>query len=323
MISADHLWILALALVADAMAGDPDWLWRRLPHPVVLIGTLIDRLDRTCNRNTYDADRRRTLGVVVILVVVLISGGIGWFLESLFVALPYGWIATALVAAIMLAGRSLYDHVAAVAFTLEASGLDAARREIAKIVGRDPKTLDESGVSRAAIESTAESLSDGLVAPAFWFAILGLPGLFAYKAINTADSMIGHRSDRYRDFGWASARLDDLVNWLPARLSALLIALAAPLAGGSAASALAVVGADASKHPSPNAGRPEAAMAGAIGVALLGPRTYEGAVANDLYINQTARPAIATDVRSALRVYIGAWALGCLVVLVFALAFCL
>jgi adenosylcobinamide-phosphate synthase len=221
----------------------------------------------------------------------------------------------------MLAGRSLYDHVVAVAAALETAGLDAARGAIAKIVGRDPHTLDQSAVSRAAIESAAENFSDGLVAPAMWFALLGLPGLFAYKAINTADSMIGHRTERYLDFGWASARLDDLANWLPARLSALLIAVAAPIGGGSATSAIARAWREASRHRSPNAGWPEAAMAGALGVALLGPRRYEGTLSDDPFINAAGRTARPADIRKALRIYLAACALFGLAVLLLVVAF--
>jgi adenosylcobinamide-phosphate synthase len=218
----------------------------------------------------------------------------------------------------MLAGRSLYDHVAAVAVAFERHGLAAARAAIKKIVGRDPESLDEAGLSRAAIESAAENFSDGLVAPALWFALLGLPGMLACKAINTADSMIGHRSPRYRDFGWATARLDDLVNWPAARLSGLLIALAAPLAGGAIGEALRTMFADARKHRSPNGGWPEAAMAGALGIRLLGPRTYGGSVADDPFLNAAGRDATPADIWRALRVYLGAWAIFFLAVLLLA-----
>jgi adenosylcobinamide-phosphate synthase len=316
VISSDHLWILAAALILDAIVGDPEQLWRQVPHPVVLIGRLIGGLDSRLNRDTFAPARRRQLGVLALAVVVLVCCVTGLALEMLLVATPFGWIGMIVVAAVMLAGRSLYDHVAAVATAFKTAGIDAARREIAKIVGRDPDSLDEAGLSRAAIESAAENLSDGLVAPAFWFALLGLPGLFAYKAVNTADSMLGHRSARYRDFGWASARLDDLVNWPAARLSAVVVALAAPFAGGSVGGAFRVIRADARNHRSPNAGWPEAAMAGALDVALAGPRGYGGMKVDDPFLNAAGRPAEAGDIRRALRVYVGAWALVLLVVLV-------
>jgi adenosylcobinamide-phosphate synthase len=315
----DRLWILSLALVLDALIGDPERIWQRIPHPVTVIGWLVANLDRILNRPDRSPSARRRLGVLAILMVAILAAAIGWGLQVLFAALPFGWIGTVSVAAVMLAGRGLYDHVAAVGIAFDLAGIEAARKEIAKIVGRDPDSLDEAGISRAAIESAAENFSDGLVAPALWFVLLGLPGLLAYKAINTADSMIGHRSARYRDFGWAAARLDDLVNWPAARLAAAVIALAAPLAGGSIAHSLRVMSADARKHRSPNAGWPEAAMAGALGVALAGPRRYAGIVFEDAFINAGGRRnPTPEDIRRSLRVYIGAW--GALFALVLAVS---
>ena len=309
MISIDHVWILALALVIDAIIGDPDWLWRRVPHPVAMIGGLIAFFDKNLNRDDLSPRRRVARGIATIGLIVFVAFGTGLILQGLFSSIAYGWIATAIVAAIMLAGRSLFDHVAAVAAAYRVDGINSARMSLARIVGRDTASLDEPGISRAAIESAAENFSDGLVAPAFWFALLGLPGLLAYKAINTADSMIGHRSERYRDFGRATARLDDVVNYLPARLSAILIALAARLVGGSVGKAFAIVASDAKKHRSPNAGWPEAAMAGALGIALAGPRPYDGVIGDDVFINIQGNTAAIGDIRRALRLYAGAWAL--------------
>jgi adenosylcobinamide-phosphate synthase len=310
-----HLFLLLLALALDAAIGDPDWLWRRLPHPVVVIGKLIAFLEKKLNRPDFPRAWKREFGAFALAVVLLGAALVGFVIEVIFTRIPFGWIGTALVAAIMLAGRSLYDHVAAVATAFETGGLAAARKEIAKIVGRDPEALDAGGVSRAAIESAAENFSDGLIAPAFWFALLGLPGIFAYKAVNTADSMIGHRSERYRDFGWAAAKLDDLVNWPAARLAGLLMALAAPFAHGSVATAIRVMVADAGKHRSPNGGWPESATAGALGIALLGPRTYGGRLADDPFLNAAGRPARPADIRRALRVYLGASVLFAILVL--------
>jgi len=323
LISGDHLWILALALILDAIVGDPDWLWRRLPHPVVVIGRAIDWTDRTWNDADFSAGRRKGASIVAVAILVVFAATVGWLLERLLDPAEYDWTGPAfvVVVAILLAGRSLYDHVAAVAAAYGSDGIVAARRAVARIVGRDPDDLDEAGLSRAAIESLAENFSDGVVAPAFWFALLGLPGLFAYKAINTADSMIGHRSPRHRDFGWASARLDDLVNWLPARLSAGAIAVAAPLAGGAISTAFRVVGADANNHRSPNAGWPEAAMAGALGVSLSGPRSYDGGVGTEPYLNGGGREPGINDIRRALRVYTGAWGVVFFVVMLAALLF--
>jgi len=323
VIVGDHLWTLALALILDAIVGDPDWLWRRLPHPVVGVGRFVGWMDRTWNRADVSAGRRKGAGVFAIVVVVAVAATVGWFIEALIDTAEHDWSAPFIVVlvAVLLAGRSLYDHVAAVAGAYASDGLAAAQHALARIVGRDPESLDEAGLSRAAIESLAENFSDGVVAPAFWFALLGLPGLFAYKAINTADSMIGHRSPRHRDFGWASARLDDLANLLPARLSAGAIAVAAPLAGGAIAAAFRVVGADASNHRSPNAGWPEAAMAGALGVSLSGPRSYDGMVGDEPYLNASGRAPAIGDIRRALRVYTGAWVLVFLAVFVGSLFF--
>lgn len=317
MISPDHLWLLLLALALDAAMGDPPWLWRYIPHPVVMLGALISLLERIGNRQDRSPAFRKAAGIAALAVLLIVAWGTGWLLETAFNRWPFGWIGTVVVAAILLAGRSLYDHVAAIASALERDGLPAARREIAKIVGRDPEALDEPAIGRAAIESLAENYSDGVVVPAFWFALLGLPGLLAYKAINTADSMIGHRSPRYRDFGWASARLDDLVNWPAARLSGFLVAIAAPLVGGSIGNSIRTMFAEASHHRSPNAGWPEAAMAAALGVALAGPRSYGGVKIDDGYMNKSARPEVTpNDIRRSLLLYVGACAaLGILVTL--------
>lgn len=198
MIGLDHLWMLALALAIDAVFGDPDLIWRKFPHPVVLLGRQIDWLDRHLNHSRRKPWIRRIAGAISLFLVVLVAAVVGFGIEYGLSHIPYGWVGTVLVASILLAGRSLYDHVAAVARAFETSGLDGARKTVARIVGRDPLGLDEAGVCRATIESMAENFSDGVVAPAFWFLLLGLPGLAAYKAINTADSMIGHRTPATR-----------------------------------------------------------------------------------------------------------------------------
>jgi adenosylcobinamide-phosphate synthase len=304
---ADRFFLLAVALLLDAIVGDPDWVWRRIPHPVVLVGRLIGILDVYLNREAAAPGLRRTAGVVALAIVVLLAGSVGIALQALLAAVPFGWIATAIVAGTLLSGRSLYDHVAAVGIAFRTGGIDAARAAVSRIVGRDPANLDEAGVSRAAIESTAENFSDGVVAPAFWFLVLGLPGLLAYKAINTADSMIGHRNDRYRDFGWAAARLDDLVNLPASRIAGALLCLASPVSGGSITRSAEVMFADAGRHRSPNAGWPEAAIAAGLGLALAGPRTYGGVIVNDAFLNERGRrEARPEDISRALRVYVAA-----------------
>ena len=299
LIFASTLWVLLAALAVDAVIGDPAWLWRRVPHPVAWLGALVDSLDDMLNRETWPMAVRRAAGVLALLLLVAIAAWIGWEIETGLRRIPYGEMPLAIIASIFIAQRSLYQHVATVHAGF-ADGLAGARRAVAQIVGRDPESLDESGVSRAAIESCAENFSDGVVAPAFWFALLGLPGLVAYKAVNTADSMIGHRTARHEAFGWASARFDDLVNLVPARLSGLLIALA----GGRPFAALRTMWRDARLHRSPNAGSPESAMAASLGVALAGPRRYGDRVVTDPLINAAGRAAQPNDIAHALRVFV-------------------
>ncbi|MDB5655076.1 MAG: adenosylcobinamide-phosphate synthase [Tardiphaga sp.] len=310
MLIADHaLWIVVAAMLFDAAIGDPDLIWRRLPHPVVWIGHAIDVLERTLNVPAWPARQRRIAGVGAVLWLVIGAAIIGLLIE---LVLPAGWIGIAaegLIASVLLAQRSLYQHVARVRDAFAEGGLSAARTAVSMIVGRDPQRLDEAGVARAAIESTAENFSDGIVAPVFWLAVFGLPGLLAYKAINTADSMIGHRSERYEDFGWAAARLDDLVNLAPARLAGILFVIVAPLAGGSMATSKAVMFRDAPKHRSPNAGWPESAMAGALGIALAGPRSYAKGDVDDPFLNAEARTATPSDINRALKQFAAACAL--------------
>jgi adenosylcobinamide-phosphate synthase len=301
-----HLWLVAAALALDFVVGDPAPLWHRVPHPVAVIGGAIGALDRLLNRPALPFWMRRALGLVAIVPLVAIAAILGFYLEAWLAALHWGWIVILLLAAIFIAARSLYDHVAAVAVALDES-LDAARVAVSRIVGRETAGLDESRVVRAAVESLAENFSDGVVAPVFWFAVLGLPGLFAYKTINTADSMIGHLNARHEAFGWGAARLDDLVNLPASRISGVLVALAAPLAGGRIGASLRTMLADAGKHRSPNAGWPESAMAAALGIALAGPRRYAGVIVADPFVNERGRlAATADDVRRALKIYVGA-----------------
>lgn len=321
MLLFEHtLWLLLAALMLDALVGDPHWLWRRLPHPVVWIGKLITFLDKHLNRPTFSSKLRRVTGIVTMLVLVASGAIVGLALQDLSARLPFGEGLTVLIAAVLIAQKSLYQHVAAVRDGLRDGGLEGGRKAVGMIVGRDPESLDEAGVSRAAIESCAENFSDGVSAPVIWFAVLGLPGLIVYKAVNTADSMIGHKNERYTDFGWASARFDDLINLPGSRLAGVLVALAAPLAGGSVRRSLALIGSDARHHRSPNAGWPEAAMAGALNLGLAGPRTYPGYTVKDPYMNEAGRrDANGADIGRALKILAGACCLQGLLVLCLAL----
>jgi adenosylcobinamide-phosphate synthase len=293
-----------LALLIEALVGYPDRVVGAIGHPVTWIGALIARLDAGLNRANWGAPARRIAGVVSLAVVVVAAAVAGAMVERGLLVLPLGLVWAALAASTLIAQRSLYAHVAAVATALERDGLAAGRAAVAKIVGRDPEMLDEAGVARAAIESLAENFSDGVVAPVFWMTLTGLPSAAAYKAINTADSMIGHRTARHAAFGWAAARLDDLVNLPASRLAALLVVGAAALGGRAAArEAWRAVVRDAGRHRSPNAGYPEAAFAGALGLALAGPRVYDGVTVDDALMGDGRRAATAADIRAALALY--------------------
>ena len=303
-----HLAILIVGILIDRVVGDPDRLWRRFPHPVVWIGTAIAALDRRLNRDGDAPGHRQRNGVIAAALLVLGALLLGVALSRLLHALgPLGWALEALVVAVFLAQKSLVDHVRAVAQALEQGGLASGRKAVAMIVGRDADQLDAAGISHAAIESLAENASDGVVAPILWYLVLGLPGLLAYKAINTADSMIGHLSDRHRDFGRASARLDDAVNWPAARLTAALFALAAGLRArhrGLGGTVWAQARIDAPRHRSPNAGWPEAAMARALGLALGGPRRYGDLVVDAPMLNARGRRAATTaDIDGAIALF--------------------
>lgn len=291
-----------LALVIERLVGYPQWLVDRIGHPVMWIGTLIDRLERRLNRLDLDFATRRRNGVIAFVLLLVTTLFVSVVIERSVLWLPFGLILLAVLSSSLLAQKSLESHVRAVAEGLEAGGLEAGRKAVSMIVGRDPDQLDEAGVSRAAIESLAENFSDGITAPALWLGLLGLPGAALYKATNTADSMIGHRNARYGAFGWAAARFDDLVNLPASRLTALLfIAAACLVPGASPRNAWAAVRRDAGKHKSPNAGWPEAAMAGALGLGLAGPRVYGGVLVQDHVMGDGGRrEATAADIRRAL-----------------------
>ena len=292
--------ILLLAFALDAGLGDPPWLYRRLSHPVALLGRVIEMAEARWNCGSV----RFLRGLLLVLTVVALTGTLGWIVERLCTLFTSGWILEAVLASTLIAFRGLYDRVRDVTVALS-QGVKAARTAVAHIVGRDPARLDAHGVARAAAESLAENFSDGVVAPMFWFALLGLPGLCAYKAVNTLDSMIGQRNPRFEDFGKAAARLDDAVNWIPARLASLLLVAAARfLPEARARGAWRAVRRDAGQHRSPNAGWQEAALAGALGFRLAGPRDYPDGPVEDAWMGDGHAELDAAALRASLRLYL-------------------
>jgi adenosylcobinamide-phosphate synthase len=294
---------LVLAMMLDAIFGEPKWLWDHAAHPAIVMGRVVAKLDTALNNKTRGA------GVLAVLVLVGAAVVVGLFMA----ALPGIW-AEVIVGAMLLAQRSLVQHVQRVADALRLSVSDG-RAVVAMIVGRDVRGMDGPAVARGAIESAAENLSDGVIAPVFWFAVAGLPGLLAYKIVNTADSMIGYRTEKYEAFGWAAAKLDDVLNWIPARLTAFLIWSVAE----KKASWRDIID-DAALHRSPNAGWPEAVMAPALGVSLSGPRSYDGAHEAFAWVNPDGRKdAGPYDVDGAIGLLWKAWALTLAVAVVIAL----
>ncbi|MGP9820072.1 adenosylcobinamide-phosphate synthase CbiB [Salinarimonas sp. NSM] len=307
----ESLAVLTLALLVEAAIGYPGRVYTAIGHPVTWIGALIATLDRDLNRDDASPAVRRAMGVLALVAILAVPGALALALQAILSGFGLlGLLAAAILASSLLAQRSLHEHVAAVRDGLRAEGLAGGRRAVSMIVGRNPESLDEAGVSRAAIESLAENFSDGIVAPAFWMGLGGLPGGVLYKAANTADSMIGHRTPRHDAFGWAAARFDDMINLPASRLGAFLLIVAAALhPWASARAAWAAVRRDAGRHRSPNAGWPEAAMAGALGLRLAGPRTYGETIVNDAWMGDGRAAATAQDVDRALALYRTACAL--------------
>ncbi|SEK90583.1 adenosylcobinamide-phosphate synthase CbiB [Pacificibacter marinus] len=288
---------LFCALILDAIFGEPKWLWTRLPHPAVLMGRLIGWADTRFNTGS----KRKTKGVILLIALVILGGSLGYFIALV----PYLSI---FAAAILIAHKSLIQHVKAVAHGLELS-LDQGRNAVAMIVGRDTAAMDAPAVARAAIESAAENFSDGVIAPAFWFLIGGLPGLVIYKMVNTADSMIGYLTPKHADFGWASARFDDLLNLIPARVTMLLLMPFMTTIRAKPFSTIAAIARDARKHRSPNAGWPEAALSRSLGIAVSGPRAYHGEMKDYPWVNETGRKiAHPYDIHAACQRLWVAWA---------------
>jgi adenosylcobinamide-phosphate synthase len=298
-----HFTAAALALLIERLFGYPRQLYDRISHPVEWIGTILAKLETLLYEPEVEALQARLRGLAALLVllfiVVLPSVLIGSFLSTF----KFGWIIEALLATALIAQHSLYEHVCAVGRGLDTSLIEG-RKAVAKIVGRDPAALDESGVVKGALESLAENTSDGIVAPLFWYVLLGLPGIVAYKAINTADSMIGHKSERYIYFGWAAARLDDFINLPASRITGLLFVSAAAWNDSERGKlAMQAMWRDASKHQSPNAGWPESALAASLGVKFGGPRSYAGTRVDLPWMGEGRELLNRDDIRKGLRLY--------------------
>ena len=300
-------YILLIALVLDWYFGEPEFLWSRLPHPIVLFGKAVSFADKRLNRSGDSEDTQYRKGAFAVVLLLLTSILAAFLTEALIDNL--GWLGLGVelfLVFVLLAQKSLADHVDAVSKGLKRDGLEGGRNAVSMIVGRDPGSLDEAGVSRAAIESLAENFSDGVVAPAFWYMVFGLPGIFVYKMINTADSMIAYRNEKYLWFGRVAAQVDDLANWVPARISSVLIAAGAGMLNGVNAFKTSLVTAlqDSGLHRSPNAGWPEAAMAGGTNIALGGPRVYPDEIVQQAYLNSSGKSDLsAEDIDISLRVF--------------------
>ena len=290
---------MLIALCLDRLIGWPDQLYRNFSHPIVGIGALISAADQILNRDNWPATVRKIAGVFFLLVIIT---GLYLVCRLIVSGIPSSWAGIGLTAVLawpFMAAKSLSDHVQAVAVNLQAGDLPAAREAVSMIVGRNSEQLDQNAIARAAVESLAENTSDGVTAPLFWGVLFGLPGLVVYKVINTADSMIGYRTKKYEAFGWAAARLDDLVNLIPARLTGLMYVLLAR----APVQALTVMVKDAPRHRSPNAGWPESAVASALGIRLSGPRLYNGVASSDPWLNKAGRDPGPQDITAALQLY--------------------
>ncbi|WNJ99873.1 adenosylcobinamide-phosphate synthase CbiB [Thalassospiraceae bacterium LMO-JJ14] len=300
----DPLILLIIAMGIEAYVGEAAFVFKRIKHPIALIGDLIGFFDDKLNRPKRPQLDRAIRGACVVVFMVALSAVIGACVMWLTLHFAWGWVLECALLVTLLAGRGLYNAVARVARGLELEGLEGGRKAVRHIVGRDPNSLDAPGIARAGIESLAENFSDAVAAPVFWYVLLGFPGILVYKTVNTMDSMIGHKTPRHSAFGFTAARLDDALNAIPARLSALIFAAAAlfvPTANPKAAIRTAMR--DARKHRSFNAGWPEAAMAGALGIALAGPRTYGGETVHDDWMGDGRARTTHKDIERALYLY--------------------
>jgi len=316
----DPFILLVLALVLDAAVGGMGPIFKLLPHPVVVTGRLVSWFEHKLNRDNRSQVDRAMRGALVVCVIVVMAGAVGWGVQWLSLHHDFGWAVELFLLIALLAQRELYSAVRRVLMALKRGGVEDGRRAVSEIVGRDPAQLDEHGVCRAAIESLAENFSDGVVAPVFWYVLFGFPGLLIYKTVNTLDSMIGYKNERYHAFGFTAAKLDDVLNLVPARLAGLILTSAALITPkANPARAFKTMWRDASKHNSPNAGWPEAAAAGALGLALAGPRKYPHHTADAPWIGDGTAKARATDIDRALYLYVVACLINALIVAVIAM----
>lgn len=303
--ASDPFAILLLALAIDLAFGDMAIAFRFLPHPTALVQRASSFFDRRLNRGDRSDAARRSRGAITVVVLVGAAFAIGWAIGEYLRVVHYSWAIEAFLVALLLSQRSRFEHAAAVGRALQTEGLEGGRAAAARLVGRDPESLDEYGVARAAIEALFAKFSAGVIAPAFWYLLLGLAGLFAYTTANALARTIGHRSPKYLAFGWAASRFDDALDWIPARLTALLIWLAAlALPGAKAGKAIRTMLADAKKYRSPNTGWPVAAAAGALGLALGGPRRTLGTVINEAWLGDGRARVTVVDIGEALRLYL-------------------
>jgi adenosylcobinamide-phosphate synthase len=318
MIAQSGFTMAAIAVAIEYFIGYPKPLFAAISHPVVWIGKLITLLDETLNNPDIDPDKNKLLGVAAVVILTLCAIIPAWIIAWILATLPFGWVINILLATVFIAQKSMRDHVSDVAKAL-AFSIPSARNAVAKIVGRDTSTLDESGVSKAALESLAENMADGIVAPVLWYALFGLPGIVFYKVINTADSMIGYKSEKYLYFGWAAARLDDLINLPASRITGALFALAT-LSSNRASDTFKAMWRDASKHHSPNAGWPESAMAGALGLRFGGPRNYDGEIVDLPRMGNGRQELTRADIGAGLKLFDRAMAIQFGILLTLAIA---
>ncbi|MBL4692119.1 MAG: cobalamin biosynthesis protein CobD [Magnetovibrio sp.] len=306
----DPFILLLLALILDAAVGGMGFVFKVLPHPVVCVGKMISWFDAKLNRANRSSVDRAFRGALTVVIIIVFAGAVGVGVQWLTLNNTFGWFLELFLLIALLAQRELYGAVHRVAVALKTGGLPAGRIAVGHIVGRDPAFLDKHGVARASIESLAENFSDGVVAPVFWYVLFGLPGLFIYKAVNTLDSMIGYRNEKYSAFGFTAAKLDDVLNLFASRLAGIILTLAALMSPrANPVRAFVTMWRDASKHKSPNAGWPEGAMAGALNLALAGPRKYSQHTQNDPWIGRGTAKATETDIERALYLYV----VGCLI----------